>query len=98
MQNELIDRCKIKIENELVQYQKDFKSKGLDILGADGDMYAAMREAHAVVEKIITEATEEQLCKIITADNLLINIAAEFVKNPMVGLSGEAEVATKFIG
>lgn len=97
MMNELAIKCKTKIDEELTKYQADFKSNGLDILGDDGDMYAAMREAHAVVESIISDATDNQLNAILSSANILTETAAAYVKNPMVGLSGEKDVAIKVI-
>lgn len=97
MLNELAIKCKTKIDEELTQYQADFKSNGLDILGNDGDMYAAMREAHAVVESIILDATDDQLNAILSSNDILAETATIYVKNPMVGLDGEKDVAIKVI-
>lgn len=97
-QNDLVTGCRNKIDNELDQYKKDFKAAGLDILGPDGDMYAAMREAHAVFTKLLDQGLSDgQMNAVLSIDGILEAAASAYVKNPMIGLGGEKNVAMQTI-
>lgn len=97
-QSDLVAGCIAKTDDELSLYQKNFKAEGLDILGPDGDMYAAMREAHAVFTKLLNQGlSENQMNAVLNADSILETTARAYVRNPMIGLSGEKNVAMQMI-
>lgn len=91
--------CLEKVKNEHEQYKKHFWDCGMDILGPDGDTYAAVREAKAVVENIVSDndTTEETLNGILNTPKLIERIAAMYVRDPMTAFADSKKIAISII-
>lgn len=97
--DELRARCLEKVAQEHEKYKKNFFACGMDILGEDGDTYAAVREAKEVVRDIIVsdDVTESQLDKILNAPNLIDRIGKRYAASPLTAFGKSREIAFQVI-
>lgn len=93
------EQCLQKLDQELADYQVEFEKAGKDILGEDGDMYAAVKEAHAVYAELVQKGlSENQAQNLLIAKNLLERTARQYVQYPYSGLFGEKTYAWRMLG